>query len=239
MSFVVAATVALGAVLAGCGSETGSSPDSATDNVTTSASPTAAAEPAEGRLLTPAQAKAALPAVSELTGSGWTASATPPDDEPDPKVTPASCDPLMNQISTDYAGYKPKLAAKESITFTNETSGHTEVLFEVASWTNAADSALPLAAAELADRCKTFTGTDADISIEFTAEPLTPLKIGEKQAAVRLTAAAQGTKIHLTVFEAKVGHNLISVVQTSTNPTDQSEYKPLIDGILSDLGAAR
>ncbi|WP_143175271.1 hypothetical protein [Cryptosporangium aurantiacum] len=232
-SLLIAAAVALSAALAGCGSENDSA-DTA-DKPATSASPTGGAEKPEGRLLTAADAKAALPAISELPGSGWT-TAPASTETTEPKVTPEKCSPVMNEISTDYTGYKSKLAARENITFTNEAAGQTELLFEVASWTNEADSQLPLTAAQLVENCKTFSATEEGLTLEFTAETLTPLQIGEQQAAVRLAAEFQGTKIYLTVFEARIGHNLISMVQTSPDPTDKSnEYKPLVESIVTDL----
>ncbi|GAA3396251.1 hypothetical protein GCM10020369_72270 [Cryptosporangium minutisporangium] len=232
------ATAALvGAALAGCGSEN-DSPAEAEDKPAASASAAAPADKPEGRLLTPADAKAALPTVSEMPGKGWTSTAVSTE-ESSPTVTPAKCAPVMNELSTDFGGYKPKLAAKEGVKFTNQATGQTELLFEVASWTNEADAGLPLAAAELADDCKSFTATDEGTTLEFTAERLTPLPIGEKQAAVRLTASFQGTKIYLTVFEAKIGHNLISMVQTSPESTDRAnEYKPIVESIIADLQKA-
>jgi len=226
----------VGVALAGCGDDSEpTSQKAAAENTAAAATPS---EAPEGRLLTSQEAKAVLPAVTDLPGSGWKPSPTGAD-ESDPKVSPESCSPVMNEISTDFLGYKSKLAAKENVTFANDTTGQTELLFEVASWTEEADSGLPLAAAKLADQCKSFTATGEGVELKFTAETLSPLPIGDEQAAVRLTADYQGTKVYLTVFEAKIGHNLVSMVQTSPEPTDRSaEYKPILDAMLAKLKAA-
>jgi hypothetical protein len=233
----VATAVALGAALAGCGSENDATAE-AEDKPSASASSAAPTEKPEGRLLTAADAKAALPAVGELPGSGW--SNTPvATEESSPTVTPAKCAPVMNELSTDFGGYKPKLAAKEGVKFTNESAGETELLFEVASWTNEADANLPLAAAELVDDCKSFSASDEGTTLEFTAEKLTPLAIGEKQTAVHLAASFQGATVHLIVHEMKVGHNLISLVQTSPDATDHAkEYQPVVEAMIADLQKA-
>ncbi|GAA0282721.1 hypothetical protein GCM10009539_83420 [Cryptosporangium japonicum] len=144
----------------------------------------------------------------------------------------------MNEFSTDYPGYKPKLATKQTITFTKDSAGQNAVAFEVTSWKQAADSGLPLAAGQLVDSCQKFTASDEEMAIDFTAERVAPIAIGEKQTAVRLTATYQGASVHLTVYEAQVGHNLISMTVSSPEPTDQSaEYKPLLDGIITKLQA--
>ena len=233
-SVLVATAITLSAVLAGCGDDTEAPAKAGGD--APAASESAAAEKPEARLLTAEQAKAALPTAADLPGSGWKTAPADPD-ESHPTVTPASCSPVMNEISTDFLGYKSKLAAKQNVTFNNEASRRA-VLFEVASWTNEADSALPLAAAKLADKCKSFTAAEEGVELAFTAETLTPLPIGEERTAVRLTAAYQGTKVHLTVYQAKIGHNLVSMVQTSSDAADHSsEYQPALEGIVADLKA--
>ncbi|TQS42263.1 hypothetical protein [Cryptosporangium phraense] len=225
---LLATALVLGVTLAGCSSN----PEPIVEKTNPAPSPS---EAPEGRLLTPAEAKAALPAVSELSGDGWTAGETPLD-ESDPTVEPASCKPLYVQFPTDFAGYRPKLAAKESVTFSNESS-NTQTVYEVSSWTQAPDAGLPLAAGALVDRCPSFTVTDADGTDDMTATKLKPLAIGEKRIAVQLTSQEQGTTIYLTVFEAVVGHNLIAVAQGGTEPGDpQQSFAPLIQHMLRRLG---
>ncbi|TQS42262.1 hypothetical protein [Cryptosporangium phraense] len=233
IGFRLATAIALFAVLTGC--------DAINDEIDAeSASPSASASPAEARerrLLTPAEAEAALPTVSDLGGTGWTAGPSSTDDA-QPTVMPARCAPLVTAIATDFPAYKSKLAANESRTFTNETGSYTAATYEIASWTNAADSALPIDAAQVVDRCtSTLTVSLPDGTVQtFTPKRLPALPIGDKQVAMQFSASNHGVKFYLTIFEATIGHNLITVSQTTRSPDDlQKAFEPLIKGILADL----
>ncbi|MFI5956617.1 hypothetical protein [Cryptosporangium sp. NPDC051539] len=235
LSLSVATAVALAAALSGCGTISDAVAD-ATASASPSPSPT---EAREGRVLTSPEAKSALPVLTDLTGSGWKPG-TPTADDDQPSVTPAECAPLVTATSADFPDYKSKLAVREEVTFTNESSGYTDLNFEVASWTNAADSALPIDASALIDKCtSTITGTYADGTVQtITAKRLTPLPLGDKQVAMQFYATNSGVTVYLSVFEATFGHNLITAVQTSTSSEDpQKTFEPVINGIIADLSA--
>ncbi|WP_143175272.1 hypothetical protein [Cryptosporangium aurantiacum] len=225
--------------LTGCSDDSDSATKpAAVDQPAPSASPSPSEAP-EARLLTAAEAKAALPALTDLPGSGWKATPVPAEDG-DSQVEPASCAPLWNQVATDYSGYKPKIAVMENTGYTAEAPGsYTEVLFEVASWTNAADSALPIEAGASADQCASFSATEPDGTYPVTAKKLTPLALGEKQSAIQFTTTVEGITVYFSLYQFAVGHNLVSVLQSSTGADNpQTTFEPVIRGILADLKKA-
>ncbi|GAA3396250.1 hypothetical protein [Cryptosporangium minutisporangium] len=237
---LAAVTCALALALTGCSNDSDPATEPAADgkaSASTSPSPSPSEAP-EGRLLTAAEAKAALPAVTDLPGSGWQATPIPPDSG-ESKVEPASCARLWSETATDHSGYKPKIAAVESTGYGTEATGFTEVFFEVASWTNAADSGLPIEASSAVDECASFTVTDDESTDRMTARKLTPLALGEKQAAIQMSFTVEGTPVYLTWCQFAVGHNLISVAHGSTAAGDpQKTLEPAIRGILTDLEKA-
>ncbi|WP_157018290.1 hypothetical protein [Cryptosporangium arvum] len=224
----------VGVALSGCSSD---EPEPAADvKAVESSAAEAPAEKPEGRLLTAEQAKAALPAITAMPGSGWTAAEG--DDGTQAKVTPASCAPLMNEFDSDFPGYQPKMATRQTVTFSNEATT-TDVEFQVVSWKEAADSGLPLAAGKLVDSCKKFTASDGETALDMTAERTDPLPVGDEQIGVHFTASYQGASVYLSVFEARVGHNLLSVAVTSGDAAAKTaDYKPVLDSMISELKAA-
>ncbi|MFG1928342.1 hypothetical protein [Cryptosporangium sp. NPDC048952] len=235
-NLLAVAVLLVGGLLAGCGDD--SEPASEAKAPTTAASSAAPAEAPEGRLLTAELAKAALPTVDEVPGEGWVASEVPPPNAS--TVEPASCSPVYTEVQPDNPIYKDKVAGNAAVSFGSESpAGFSQVVVDVRSFTNAADSLLPINAGSLVDKCPSFTVIEDGEKIDTAVKKLTPIAVGDKQLAIQFSAEIQGTPAFITVVQASIGHNLVTIAHSSTIAGDPvKSYEPLVNGILKDLAAA-
>jgi hypothetical protein len=235
--------------LAGCGNAADSGSDqkastAASASTSVSASASASAEEAGQGVLTPAQAKAALPTAADLP-TGWTVKAIGPEDTARAgdatkltgKITyqPAACQALYDKLSANNSVAKAATATKAAAVATPASGYGTTASFSISSYKTTADSEEPLKAVSDLGACKTFTATTKLGTYRYAVSPLTPPSLGDDQAGWSMTMTVNAVTVHLTFVTIRVGHNLVTAVETATTAAPPLPYEPVLKSILGKL----
>ncbi|MFG1923087.1 hypothetical protein [Cryptosporangium sp. NPDC048952] len=200
-------------------------------SATPTASASVAAEPRDGRLLTPEQARSALPDIRELPGTGWDSPASGEDLATPTK--PAECSQVGRR---GPAVQRAEPTVLESIVYRTQSPPVVDAKFFIGSWTNAADGFDVDDATALAKRCAKFTAFGNGKEYPVIVEQLEPPPIGEKQFAVRMTVVGDG---YLTIFWSRTGHDMVQMSVIHNTTDDQlTPFRSVLESIDKDLAAA-
>jgi hypothetical protein len=210
---VIAATALV--LLAGCSS--GSADASGAPVPSSSPVP----ERPAGRVLTAAQARAAVPPLDVLPG-GWR---TDPGGgmrssvQVSGAVQPPRCQPLVDRLYRARSAAAGAVAAAATARYRGPRNGP-YLSVRVESYEVVAGDGLDRMARSLADcpRFRTAAG-----GAEFTATPLSFDSLGDETLALRVLGTAGSSPYTLDFVAARVGHNTVTVRQVSLGATADAD----------------
>jgi hypothetical protein len=235
-------TVLAAALLASCSS--GGSASSVSSAGASSGSPTpisSAAASHAGRLLTAAQAKAALPQVSDLPGN-WTAapsSAQQGLDQllpsgPAVKTQPARCASVLQQL--DEASSRPADASAGAVFLGGLTGPFLAVL--VKSYAAGGTGEIVSGARSAWTSCPSFTIEDSSGTTTVALSDLTFPALGDARYATQISLDEAGSTGWVTLAAVAVGNTLVTVTELQVDGApDPAAVQAAARAVLDRLAA--
>jgi hypothetical protein len=175
-----------------------------------------------GRVLTAAQARAAVPPLA-LLPVGWTTDAgrrLPSPADTSATVEPARCQPLFDQLYRQRDSSDRVLATSATGQYRGSGTGPYLSVTVESYEDGAAAELFDRAGRALAD-CPRFGSASG--RLEFTASPLSFPRLGDETLTLRFLGTAGGRPFALDFVAVRMGHNSVTAQQVSLDGTADPE----------------
>ena len=218
--------VAIGILLTGCAG----TPERAATVGTQSAGPApqersqAPQAKGAGDGLTAAQAKSGLLAVGDMP-TGWAAAKNDLDDNRDPKIEPASCQKMFDDMDAKTGGKKAKV--KQKATFSEGGMLGTQLVMEIASFENAEQGDKVQAIANALTKCSTIKSTQDGETAELTLNGLSFPNLGDQTLALRAKVKTKDIEAVTDMVFVAVGHNIVSFTTVGFQPMKGADLEKI------------
>ncbi|GAB3399963.1 hypothetical protein GCM10027515_07140 [Schumannella luteola] len=219
--------------------------------------PSATAKPVETgarRLLTTADAQAALPTASEI-GTGWVDGKNPSDDSGDdsgstsatPTFAPAECAfSAENGAVADLAVVPDDAprAAEATVDFHQPPADDSwgldahGVTVRIQSFDRDIDAARLTKISQRLEPCSQFTSTDptSGVSISWQIIPVSMSNYGDGTLAFRMQGAVSFIVVLLDSVQIVAGHNLVTITQSGIGSVDTGLAARVAQTVMTKLG---
>lgn len=218
--------IAVGILLAGCAG----TPERAATVGTQSAAPApqekaAAPKPkGAGGALTAAQAKSGLLAVGDMP-TGWAAAKNDPDTTTDPKIEPASCQKMFDDMDAKNGGKKAKV--KQKATFSEGGMLGTQLVMEVASFEDDAQGDKVQAIAAALTKCSNIKSTEDGQTAQLALNGLSFPNLGDQTFALRASVKMKDIEAVSDMVFVAVGHNIVSFTTVGFQPMKGADLEKI------------
>lgn len=218
--------IAVGILLSGCAG----TPERAATVGTQSAAPapqerSQAPKPkGAGDGLTAAQAKSGLLSVGDMP-TGWAAAKNDPDNTTDPKIEPASCQKMFDDMDAKTGGKKAKV--RQKATFSEGGMLGTQLVMEIASFEVDAQGDKVQAIANALTKCSTIKSTQDGQTAELTLNGLSFPNLGDQTLALRANVKMKDIEAVTDMVFVAVGHNIISFTTVGFQPMKGADLEKI------------
>lgn len=225
-SFVVVPVIGAGILLSGCAG----TPERAATVGTRSAAPApqersqAPSLEGAGDGLTAAQAKSGLLSVGDMP-TGWAAAENEPDNTTNPKIEPASCQKMFDDMDAKTGGKKAKV--KQKATFSEGGMLGTQLVMEIASFEDDAQGDKVQAIANALTKCSTIKSTQDGQTAELTLNGLSFPNVGDQTLALRANVKMKDLEAVTDMVFVAVGHNIISFTTVGFQPMKGTDLEKI------------